>query len=81
MGQTYARKELYDLVWSEPLRTLCARFEVSDVSLKKACKRADIPTPPQGYWNKVHAGKKTSKLVLPLRRLGQSDEVAFGADR
>lgn len=81
MAQTYTRKELYELVWSEPLRTLCIQVGVSDVAVKKACKRADIPTPPQGYWNKVHAGKKTTRIALPARGLGMSDEVVIGADR
>lgn len=29
------RKELYDLVWSEPMTTLCKRFGLSDNGLRK----------------------------------------------
>jgi hypothetical protein len=46
MAECLSRKELYDLVWSEPLKTLCSRFGISDVALKKTCARSEIPTPP-----------------------------------
>ncbi|KUL96506.1 hypothetical protein DK26_06885 [Bosea sp. WAO] len=81
MAHTYTRKELYDLVSPGPLRTLCTQFGVSDVSVEKAYKKADIPTPPQGYWNKVQAGKKVSRITLSPRGLGQPDEVVIGAGR
>ena len=29
------RKELYDLVWSEPMTTICKRFGLSDNGLRK----------------------------------------------
>ena len=45
MAERLSRKELYDLVWSEPIKTLCARFGISDVALKKTCARAEVPTP------------------------------------
>lgn len=45
MAERLSRKELYYLVWSEPLRTLSSRFGISDVALKKTCVRAQIPTP------------------------------------
>lgn len=35
MTKTVSRSELYDLVWSEPLREVAKQFEVSDVALKK----------------------------------------------
>ena len=50
MGQRLSRKELYELVWSEPMKNLSIRFGISDVALKKTCARAEIPTPDRGYW-------------------------------
>ena len=35
MAERLNRKELYDLVWSEPMKTLSARFGISDVALKR----------------------------------------------
>jgi hypothetical protein len=51
------RQELYDLVWTEPARTVAAAYGVSDVWLKKVCAKADIPSPDRGYWAKLAAGK------------------------
>lgn len=73
----FTRQELYDLVWSEPIRTIAARFEISDVGLAKACRGANIPVPERGYWAKLKAGKPTSKAKLPSRGIGESDGVAF----
>jgi hypothetical protein len=66
MAERLSRKELYDLVWSEPLRTLSSRFGISDVALKKTCARAEIPTPERGYWAKKDAEKPTFQVVLPI---------------
>jgi len=60
------------------MRTLAAKYDISDVGLAKACKRADIPLPPRGYWAKQQAGWKVSKPALPGRGLGMTDEVKIG---
>lgn len=75
MAERLSRKELYDLVWSEPMTTLSSRFGISDVALKKTCRRAEIPTPDRGYWAKKEAGKSVFQAVLPLRPPGMDDEV------
>jgi hypothetical protein len=79
MAERLNRKELYDLVWSKPMKTLSARFGISDVALKKACARAGIPTPERGYWAKKDAGKEVFHPAFPLRPPGMSDEVEIGA--
>ena len=79
MAERLSRKTLYDLVWSEPMKTLSARFGVSDVGLKKACARATIPTPDRGYWAKRDAGKKTFQAALPTRPPGMDDQVLIGS--
>jgi hypothetical protein len=73
--QRLSRKELYELVWSTPMKNLCVRFGISDVALKKTCARAAIPTPQPGYWAKKEAGKSTCQLALPERPLGMADDV------
>jgi hypothetical protein len=77
MGEQLSRKKLYDLVWSEPMKNLSARFGISDVALKKTCARAGIPTPDRGYWAKKEAGKETFQTVLPMRPPGMNDEVSI----
>jgi hypothetical protein len=79
MSERLSRNALYDLVWSEPLKNLSARFGISDVALKKTCARAQIPTPERGYWAKKDAGKETFQAEVPLRPPGMSDEVEIGA--
>jgi hypothetical protein len=79
MAERLNRKELYDLVWSEPMKTLSARFGISDVALKKACARIGIPTPERRYWAKKDAGKEVLQATFPLRAREMSDEVEIGA--
>lgn len=59
------RKELYDLVWSEPMKALAIRFGISDNGLRKRCKAMNVPTPSRGYWEKVKRGHRVRKLPLP----------------
>lgn len=78
MGCKFTREELYDLVWSEPISVIAPKFNVSDVALSKACKRAHIPRPHRGYWAKLKAGKPVIKAVLPERFPGASNTVKIG---
>ena len=66
-------------IWSEPLNTLCSRFGISDVALKKTCARSEIPTPERGYWAKKDAGKPTVQVALPIRPPGMDDQVLIAA--
>ncbi|MEW8285190.1 MAG: hypothetical protein AB2697_04345, partial [Candidatus Thiodiazotropha endolucinida] len=61
----YSREELYDLVWTTPMRTLAKKFGLSDQGLAKKCKKHNIPRPPVGYWAKIEHGKKVTKPPLP----------------
>jgi hypothetical protein len=79
MAKRLSRKELYELVWSEPLKILAPRFSISDVALKKACARAEVPTPGLGHWAKKAAGKSMLAVTLPERPPGMDDEVLIGA--
>ena len=61
-----SRKELYDLVWDEPMLTLSRKFKISDTGLRKICLRLKIPLPKAGHWQKLKFGKKVKKLALPV---------------
>lgn len=78
MAKTFQRRELYELVWSEPMRDLAATFEMSDVGLAKICRKADIPVPPRGHWAKRAAGKRSLQTPLPPRFPGATDDVTVG---
>jgi len=57
-SKTIDRQALYELVWSEPMLSLAKRWGMSGRGLAKACRRAQVPVPPRGYWAKVKAGLK-----------------------
>lgn len=78
MAQYFKRQELYELVWSMPMRELAKDYNMSDRGLAKACARANIPVPERGYWAKLQAGKKVSQRSLPPRELGMDDEIQIG---
>jgi hypothetical protein len=44
--ESLSRRQLYDLVWTTPIRKLAREFGLSDVGLAKTCRRYDIPRPP-----------------------------------
>lgn len=66
-----SRERLYDLAWSAPMRQLASEFGLSDSGLAKAFRLNGIPLPPQGYWNKLQAGKPVRRQSLPARKAGQ----------
>ncbi len=59
-----SRRELYDLVWSKPMRDVAADLGISDVGLSKVCERHRVPRPELGYWNKIKAGKKVKQTLF-----------------
>jgi hypothetical protein len=72
-----SRKDLYRLIWSEPITALAERFGISDVGLAKVCRRSDIPAPPRGYWAKTEAGGKFRRPDLPNREDLKSRPIRF----
>lgn len=78
--ETFSRRELYELVWTESRLSLAKKLGVSDVWIRKACVRANIPVPPPGYWAREAAGKGSVRPALPPRGFGQNDEVTLGSD-
>jgi hypothetical protein len=76
--QHITRRKLHELVWSVPLTATAPQFNISDVALKNTCARFDIPVPPRGYWARLKAGKRTTKIALPLRPAGMDAEVIVG---
>jgi hypothetical protein len=63
---TLTRQELYDLVWSVPIRKLAKQYGMSDRGFAKACQRHLVPVPGRGHWAKVAAGLKSKRTPLPV---------------
>lgn len=59
------REKLYDELWTEPVAKVALKYEVSDATLRKHCKKLDIPLPDKGYWAKFKSGQKVAKTKLP----------------
>jgi CRISPR/Cas system-associated endonuclease Cas3-HD len=77
-GKLLSRTELHDLVWSDPTSVIAERFSISGVALRKACLKAAVPVPQRGYWAKLRAGKRVTRLPLPKRPPGMSDDLVVG---
>src|SRR3984885_9545149 len=58
------RAELYEKVWTAPVRTIAKEFGMSDVGLAKICRKHGIPIPPLGYWRKTETGHKVVRPPL-----------------
>jgi len=63
--QFWDRDSLYEEVWTTPLLKLAKKYGISDVGLKKICRKLSIPTPGLGYWAKKEAGQPVEKIALP----------------
>jgi len=72
---TLTRKELYDLVWSEPLSRLAKRYKISDNGLRKICKRMNIPIHAMGHWQKIQYNKKVTIVKFPEKYDGKDEIV------
>ena len=58
------RKELYDLVWSKPMKKIQEDFGLSYTQLKSICEEYKIPLPESGFWTKIAFQKHVT--ILPL---------------
>tara|TARA_R110002051_G_scaffold13808_6_gene45656 strand:+ start:22707 stop:23705 length:999 start_codon:yes stop_codon:yes gene_type:complete len=58
-------KDLYELVWSKPLKQICIEQDIAYVNFKLLCTENKIPLPELGYWTKLRFGKPVSKIALP----------------
>lgn len=72
-----SREDMYELVWSKPMRDLAKDFGISDVALAKRCKSLGIPVPGRGYWARVDAGQTPHKPKLPKREREWGDDHAL----
>ena len=76
----YTRRELYDLVWSEPMIALADKIGFSTTTIRNACKELQVPTPQQGYWLKKEGKTKRFQPPLTKRGPGIAEDIVFGGD-
>lgn len=61
----FERAALFKEVWETPMRTLAAKYGLSDIGLREICHSLAIPTPPRGHWAKKAAGHAVIVPLLP----------------
>jgi hypothetical protein len=65
------RKELYEKVWSQPIRTLAKEYGISDADLKKACtpvakpRRGNVVSAQRSVRGKSQSGQ-TRRLPMEI---------------
>lgn len=64
------REALYELVWSESMLKVAARFGVSSSYMARVCTLLNVPRPERGYWAKLAVGKAPKQPDLPEPRPG-----------
>ena len=67
------RNDLYEQVWKKPMTHLAKKHGISDVGLRKICRKLNIPTPTIGYWAKLQFGKKFVHPPLPKLKYGEKE--------
>lgn len=75
--RTISASELYDLIWSRPMRDVAAEFGISDVGLAKTCARHGIPSPPRGYWARKQAGQDVVQQPLPRPAEAEAQSITI----
>src|SRR5436190_13447129 len=73
MERKFNREELYNLVWSKSMLALSKEYSISDVGLRKLCKRMSIPVPRVGHWQKVQHGRTPGRKSLPTDNAGEKE--------
>lgn len=68
-----SRRELYDLIWSEPSISIIKKYVISNDGLKKLLGEMKIPSPQPGYWMKLQFGKNVKKAILPEPFIGKNE--------
>jgi len=78
---TLTHEELYELVWSTPMRKLDLRYGLSEAGLAKVCDAHRIPRPPRGYRAKKAFGKAPRRNPLPRAATRRTGPLRCGTCR
>jgi hypothetical protein len=65
----FTRKDLYELVWSEPQRKVAEMLGIKTWHLMYLCEKHNIPRSESGHWTKWEAGLCRPGPELPLRMM------------
>ena len=65
-----SREALYEVVWSQSMLKVAARFGVSSSYMARVCAALNVPRPAAGYWGKAAVGRAPPRPILPQARPG-----------
>jgi hypothetical protein len=72
-----SRKDLYDLVWSQPILTLSKKYEITGSGLRKICVKMNVPLPKAGHWQRIQHKKPVLVKSLPSEYSGENQIELF----
>lgn len=75
------RQELYDLVWSQPLKHLAQELSISGSALAKICDRVLVPHPSRGYWSTQGGRRRETRPPLPSAPEDCGEEILISSRR
>lgn len=61
-----SRQQLYDEIWQVSVAGVARKYNLNYSKLIAACKEADIPFPPSGYWTRRKMGKDVTSEIVEL---------------
>ena len=67
-----SRKELYDLVWQQPLSKMAPQFGISATALANICRKYEVPYPGSLYWTMKSMGRPVEIQPLPAAEGGST---------
>jgi hypothetical protein len=71
-----SRAQLYEKIWSVPIKEICAEYDIDPEGLERICKRLNIPVPEANHWKKIATNKKLNVIHLPEKGTGV-DTITF----
>jgi AcrR family transcriptional regulator len=77
----FTREQLYQRVWSKPLRVVAKEVGVSGNALAKICSRLLVPYPSRGHWAKISGGKAPNPPPLPAAPESNMRRVTISSER
>src|SRR5690606_26455088 len=77
MPSEVTRGELFRQVWARPVMQVATGYGISNVALKKICRKHGIPVPGRGHWQRKAAGKKIDRPPR-LAATGVGEPIAIG---
>lgn len=72
-----SRAELYELIWSKPMKEIARQFDIRDQHIAQACDYYDIARPRAGHWQKVEHGKAVERIALGSDRFSAGETIVI----